>query len=495
MLRHAYGPGSITCVAIVPGKAHVLEEVTDFSISTHFDKIPVRRLGHRYPVGWATGAGSVAGTLVCAQLTEGALWKLRKHAGAVQLYAGKSLIRNQDLAEGLVVSRQVDHYASAILPQQLPPFHLMFVHTNESGQMSIARLYNVVISDQGETKGAHNAFSEESLQYQASHYEQMRLHKSLELDELSRLANRQVGFFSDIYRTETLGESLANVVTDGNFGSDELPRYLLEESEEYQRRIEQGLPTSASIADTGDVIFVDLPSNTNSSEVSEPIEVVRSKDNEQGGLPVWNGVVGETLITSNGVVNSELNASLKGRELKIYSPFLDPNPHSSTGGAYYWDTTFIQAPNGSLFSTVNPLGYYNIFINSATTNNSALYKPDGVELWTPGVTGEPNHDSLTITRKARFHDPIYLIRQTVEENDDSTYFGRWRGHTSNITFINADNEFTGTLIDTEIPAGIQDGDSWELLEGSGITAKLDVLNSGATLQITLTIADKEIVIE
>lgn len=291
MLYHAFGPGDITCVAVVPGRAFVLEEVTDFSISSHFDKVPVRRLGHRLPVGWATGGGSIAGTLVCAQFTHGALWKLRRHAGAAALLKDRMVIGGDD-----DVSRaQLEFFTAGILPQQLPPFHLIFIHTNDAGQMGIARLYHVVLSDVGEVKGAHNLFTEETLQYQALFYEQIRLHRSLTTEQMQELffgmgasasttlsgqspydeANRTIrqGFFNDPRRPQGLADELLNVL--GGEESPDALSYILGETAMLEARLrgegDVEMATAMAIADQGNIVWAQAQNAEGTLETVGPV--------------------------------------------------------------------------------------------------------------------------------------------------------------------------------------------------------------------------------
>ena len=253
LLSHAFGPGDITCVAIVPGAAYVIEEAIDASYSEHVDKLPVRRLGHRLPVGFASGMGTFAGTIVCAQLTQGAFWKVRRHFGLKKVLGDRLLEREGGLR---IVEPSSDFFASVVSVTQLPPIHLMWVHTNEQGQMAIARWYDVVFSDRGTVLGASNAYVEQTLQYQCLMQEEIRLHRSMTVAELQALGRRTMGFFSDYYRRETLVESLQAIADE--LGSQDLLEYLLGETALVESRQAQGQVTSISLFDTGRVLF-ELP--------------------------------------------------------------------------------------------------------------------------------------------------------------------------------------------------------------------------------------------
>lgn len=255
-LSHAYGPGDITCVAVVPGAALVVDEVTDASYSEHVDKIPIRRLGHRAVVGFATGSGTFAGTIVCAQLTKGAFWKVRNYFGAVRVFGEEVLARQ---ARTKLVEPGAQFFASAVSVTQLPPIHLMWVHTSEAGQMSIQRWYNVVFSDKGGVFGASNGFTEQTLQYQCSYQEEIRLHRSLTVHEMQRLRERMTtaGFFTDYHGREPLVESLSAVSKElaREYAFDDLAGYLGAETAGYARAVRDGEATSLGVFDTGAVVF------------------------------------------------------------------------------------------------------------------------------------------------------------------------------------------------------------------------------------------------
>ena len=281
-LRHSFGPGDVTAVAILPDDIQILEEITNMAISTHVDKEPIRRLGRTLPNGWAAGSGTIAGTLIAAQLTHGALWKVRRHMSTIRYAGGVALASTEAagvqepgyLTEEVLqgardgeldvrrITAEVDNYAASMLVQQLPPFHLMFVHQSEAGQMGLARLYGVTFTDHSVTKGADNT-PEESLQFKALFYEQLRLRKSLSTTEMQNLyekamnnagnlepgdRHKGVGFFNDIRRPQLVDE------LDEALGAKSLGDYLLMETRESVRRTQAGEQTNFNVMDTGAVI-------------------------------------------------------------------------------------------------------------------------------------------------------------------------------------------------------------------------------------------------
>lgn len=543
MLRHAFGPGDITAVAIVPGKALGLEEITDFSISTHFDKIPVRRLGHRLAVGWATGSGSIAGTLVCAQMTQGALYKLRQHAGAIQFFRDQTTVQLGANPEvGGSARARLDYYTSSILPEQLPPFHLMFVHANESGQMAIARLYNVVISDHGETKGARNLFTEETLQYQASYYEQIRLHRALTTDQLAALAKKPVGFFSDIRAIEKLPESLANIGKDFSDGN----AYLLAETEEVQRRLRAGESTSQGVADEGTVVFVRLPDSGGAAAGSTTPRVVEAVTGRTtaGTVHTYRGQVREKvefrptttvpsspLVFNQGAVlqitggtpvavasadaATQTNVLSNGQaQLTVNSRYVDANP-LSTRHWPGWTVNLTSGPQGSYFANVNPRAYYDAVMgNDGPHPVDMVFRPDAVELHVsapvldtattvPATTAAPDEEAAPtttvtpgagalpkITRKARYHEPAIAVETTPRR-----FVGFWRGKKIDLLYSSESNTFEGIWFDkhttTPISPNVAKGILGDGTQG-GVQAKVTPSIDGSVLTITLTIADRDI---
>lgn len=247
------------------------------AISSHVDKEPIRRLGTTLPEGWAYGSGTIAGTLIAKQLTHGALWKVRRHMATIRYAGGEALASTaapgvlepgyftpemlQQAERGELdiqrVRSEVDNYASAMLVQQLPPFHLMFVHQNESGQMGLERLYGVTFTDHAVTKGTNNQTAEESLQFKAVYIEHLRLRRSLTTSEMQRLFSKSlegqdhkgVGFFNDIRKPQMVDE------LDEALGSKNLSDYLLDETRESIRRTERGEATSFNIMNSGAVII------------------------------------------------------------------------------------------------------------------------------------------------------------------------------------------------------------------------------------------------
>lgn len=458
---HAFGPGDITAVAIVPGAALPLEEVTDFSISTHFDKIPIRRLGERLPVGFATGMGTIAGSLVCAQFTQGALWSLRRHAAAIRYFQNEALVEaTVDTDSGAPARARLDFYTSSVLPQQLPPFHLMFVHTNETGQMAIARLYNVVISDQGEAKGARNSFTEEMLQYQATYYEQIRLHKTLTGEQIAQLANRPVGFFNDPRRVETLPQSLGSIMP-GMSAQD----YILSEIEDYTERMKTGQVTSTGLANTGNVLWVSqkaaqpaedsgttapAPSDTETPEQNTPV-IERpgiTTDQREFNLTLADYLVElapETGIPTAANYTQAVRLTYKGLRGTL----------QRSDGTNTWSAAFVPGDFGQMQVTLGA-NFYSALMRGSSETEPIWFAPSSYRLLlTPArlnTTSPPAENQTAemppvITRQYLYSQNVIMTASEPNEIDDPEIYplnegtavwrGRYNGHNVKLTFKDA----------------------------------------------------------
>jgi hypothetical protein len=326
--RHAFGPGDITTVAILPDAVFVLDEVSDFSISTHFDKEPIRQLGHALPQAWATGAGTIAGTLVCKQMTHAALWKVRRFAGTIRYSSEEGGLGSRQDQEVLgenwtITQSQVNQMAASILPQQLPPFHLMFVHQSQSGQMGLARLYDITFTDYSEVKGTTNSQTEETLQYQAQFYEQLRLRKSLTPKQMQEMAGQTLkndngAMWNDPRKPQMVDElmSLESV--------DSFQDYLLESTQDRVEATEDPDRASAqNIADTGTVVI------TNTFERNNSI-------NPQSLSPPENIVVDDGGDVSDGLLKE--SKILSSQEIDV--EYVTEDPNSSTGETSLTTETF-----------------------------------------------------------------------------------------------------------------------------------------------------------
>lgn len=438
-LLHAFGPGDITCIAVVPGKAYVLNEVTDFSISSHFDKVPVRRLGHRLPQGWATGAGSIAGTLVCAQFTNGALWKLRRHAAMAKL-AGDDLVGVESTSD--VDRARLEFFTGSILPQQLPPFHLIFVHQNTAGQMAIARLYDVVLSDLGEVKGANNAYTEETLQFQALFYEQIRLHKSLTLEDMGRLAGIQTTAFNERRVPESLAESVITTISEGPGSRDPLS-YILSETEMLQTRLREGQDTSISIADQGDVVWVGNK-NADSGEINkmykirphDPGHVPSAKEDEYELNLNITDIIAYQLGQNTTTATVDATLAVRGERVWLIPRVDSPTTDDFLTGEFLGRLTASKDNNWTV-------------TGQDTTYAEAMLRVGGFPTAKPRLTASSftltTTDQNEIFLKRTFSDGIIQVRGYLNLDRPDAFTGTYKAVGDAIS-----ESYTATLVDGEL---------------------------------------------
>ncbi|RME29037.1 MAG: hypothetical protein D6800_03220 [Candidatus Zixiibacteriota bacterium] len=460
MLRFSYGPGDITCVAIVPGAAYVLDEVVDFSVSTHADKVPIRRLGHRLPVGWSTGAITVAGTLVLAQMVEGSLWKLRRHAAAVRVYGEKVYTLSEGIegADGVLES-----YATSILPQQLPPFHLIFVHANETGQMSIERLYDVVIESSGATKGVHNLQIEETYQYQAAFYEQIRLHRSLTYEEMVRLFSeqtkqaKQLGFASVRAKPMTLAEGLMHINPTILGLEEDHVQALLEETEFIEQKVLEGEATSRTIADSGEVLYT--PSGVRAHRRPPESQSVLGSP---APTPISESVVGRDgeIITLSGFLHWNGNSLHVARGTQLVTP------------AEQAPLAIIHDVSQTKFEVPGSL-YYRALLEPDASTASLFYVPDKISLVV----------DLSKTRVTRSSSAVSF--SLLEDTESpGVYTGRYMGY--DVTLDTTDvvvNTLTIGPLQASYPKGLP------VIFGGSLQVEISVGSGAAVLQMSLVQTD------
>lgn len=473
-LKESFGPGDITAVAILPGQMLVLEEVTNVSISTHFDKEPIRRLGHSLPVGWATGAGSIAGTLVCAQMTHGALWKVRRYAGTIREFQGDALADVTDAGtqgEGpRTVVSDVDAAAASILPQQLPPFHIMLVHQNDSGQMALARLYDVTFTDHSEVKGAQNKMTEEDLQYQALYYEQLQLRQSLSTPQMQELLNeklpekqRESGFFNDI-REPQLVDELKDL---GSVNSIE--EYLVESTEEAADRTEA---TALGIADTGNVIFV----NTQQSQTPVYEPETQMIDRDEVSLEPDVGIPAGSAVRLTDVYWDGT------REVSVAGPWLVRLPKNT--GKDRWHVVGFDGRAGTATEAVKAVVIEEPVEDAAVLVSSVS---DAGELYFSTSEYEAAYDSDLMLEPGSLSTKGEVVIN-LNPDGENTVYRRWQLPTMTTPDVTKYEQIkTGTYASEDerfVSATIEVGEAAESGKQQPTSAQVDVGNGFYTFNIT-----------
>lgn len=130
----------------------ILGNVETISYSIHRDKMPVRTLGRTYAKDYVRGQRTIAGSIIFVQFDESPLY-------SVYNFFDKKL--------------ENAHRFSSPLVDEIPPFDLMLIFTNEYGFSSIIRIYGVEITDEGGTYSINDIYSENVMQFIAKDIDPM----------------------------------------------------------------------------------------------------------------------------------------------------------------------------------------------------------------------------------------------------------------------------------------------------------------------------------
>lgn len=134
-----------------------LATLQTISISVFRDKQPVRGLGRVYEAGRVRGPRTIGGSLIFTVFDEAVLARIMR------------VPRNErDLASG--VSAGSFRYA---LMDQLPPFDVTILFTNEYGFASRMALLAVDIHSEGQVMSVEDMFTENTMQFTARNMEYM----------------------------------------------------------------------------------------------------------------------------------------------------------------------------------------------------------------------------------------------------------------------------------------------------------------------------------
>jgi len=142
------------CVVSIVYNEHIviLGNVETVSYSIHRDKAPVRTLGRTYAKNYTRGQRTIAGSLIFVQFDESPLYKLYE-------FFNKKL--------------ENAHRFSSPLSDEIPPFDMMLMFSNEYGFNSIIRLYGIEIVDEGATFSINDIYSENVMQFIAKDIDPM----------------------------------------------------------------------------------------------------------------------------------------------------------------------------------------------------------------------------------------------------------------------------------------------------------------------------------
>lgn len=139
----------------------VLGDLQTCSISSHREKMPVRTLGRVYPHAYTRGPRTVAGSLIFTIMNKHALFDLVEAGLGVPNTGVKDL-------EGAYPDY------SAVLVDQLPPFDLTIIGSNEAGDNSVATLHGVELINEGQTLSIEDLVTECVMQFVARDFEPLR---------------------------------------------------------------------------------------------------------------------------------------------------------------------------------------------------------------------------------------------------------------------------------------------------------------------------------
>lgn len=127
-----------------------LIECTTFTISIHREKAAVRAAGYINPKGFARGRRTIAGTLVLTQFTVDVLYKFLQ---------GQQML-------GHDISKDT-HYVKV---DQLPPFNMTLLFTDEYGNVSYRRVLGVDFVTDGVVYSTNDMLAEQTVSYMASDF-------------------------------------------------------------------------------------------------------------------------------------------------------------------------------------------------------------------------------------------------------------------------------------------------------------------------------------
>lgn len=127
-----------------------LIECTTFTVSIHREKATVRAAGYINPKGFARGRRTIAGTIVLTQFTVDTLYKFLK---------GQAILGHDVSKDTLYVKND-----------QLPPFNMTLLFTDEYGNMSYRRILGVDFVTDGVVYSTNDMLTEQTISYMASDF-------------------------------------------------------------------------------------------------------------------------------------------------------------------------------------------------------------------------------------------------------------------------------------------------------------------------------------
>lgn len=140
-----------------------LGDLQTLSVSVHRDKRPVRGFGRVYAKSMTRGPRTIAGSMIFTVINKHALHELT---------AAKLKFYNTGVGEPGSDSSWPE--LSTVLVDQLPPFDITILASNEVGDNSYAVLYGVEIINEGTTMSIQDLLTESVMQFVARDYDPLR---------------------------------------------------------------------------------------------------------------------------------------------------------------------------------------------------------------------------------------------------------------------------------------------------------------------------------
>jgi hypothetical protein len=149
------------------GEKHIrpvqLFDIQTLTISSHREKFPVRTLGRVHPKSHTRGPRTLAGTMIFTLFNKHALWDLVQATS--NFYSSGVGINGTDSGFPEL---------NTVLVDQLPPFDITLVASNELGDSSYMVLYGVEIVNDGRTISIQDIITENSMQFLCRDFEDLR---------------------------------------------------------------------------------------------------------------------------------------------------------------------------------------------------------------------------------------------------------------------------------------------------------------------------------
>lgn len=141
-------------------KQLVLGNIQTLTFSTHREKFPARALGHVGARGYTRGPRTIGGSMIFTIFDKTALAELMQLDNLIEVASNA----------GKGKSAGIDHI---ILLDQIPPFDISILFSNETGSLSRMAIYGVELVNEGQTMSIEDLITETVVSYVARHVDPM----------------------------------------------------------------------------------------------------------------------------------------------------------------------------------------------------------------------------------------------------------------------------------------------------------------------------------